>query len=307
MQYDLSHQAGVMTAVHGFVDWVLNLELNQSSFITHLCSLIPAFQIFDQNGIEYSASIQAFKDMTQDIEALRGTLCLEDYLSCLSSVDALKLIRRLKDHRSQILDEIRLFRQQESDNQTSFLTYVQQMIQDHYQVLIVRVDLIYLKEHMSNVTVHDFYLHIQSLCRYLKDKNGCFKHLLGYGLALEQGDKKGYHAHLMLIYNGSERCQDRYLGDLVILKWQAITHGWGYGRNGNTKENKDQFANKGLLGIGRIHRKHPKELQNALNVARYLTHPEKYLQRLLVKPIGKRTFFKGVYRVHGRNYQLVSG
>ncbi|WP_019384826.1 YagK/YfjJ domain-containing protein [Acinetobacter venetianus] len=307
MQYDLSHQAGVMTAVNGFVDWVLNLELNQSSFITHLCSLIPAFQIFDQNGIEYSASIQAFKDMTQDIEALRGTLCLEDYLSCLSSVDALKLIRRLKDHRSQILDEIRLFRQQESDNQDSFLTYVQQMIQDHYQVLIVRVDLVYLKDYMSNVTVHDFYLHIQSLCRYLKDKNGCFKHLLGYGLALEQGDKKGYHAHLMLVYNGSERCQDRYLGDLVILKWQAITHGWGYGRNGNTKENKDQFANKGLLGIGRIHRKHPKELQNALNVARYLTHPEKYLQRLLVKPIGKRTFFKGVYRVHGRNYQLVSG
>lgn len=48
MQYDLSHQAGVMTAVNGFVDWVLNLELNQSSFITHLCSLIPAFQIFDQ-------------------------------------------------------------------------------------------------------------------------------------------------------------------------------------------------------------------------------------------------------------------
>ncbi len=306
MQYDLSHQAGVMTAVHGFVDWVLNLELNQSSFITHLCSLIPAFQIFDQDGIEYSASIQAFKDMTQDIEALRGTLCLEDYLSCLSSVDALKLIRRLKDHRSQILDEIRLFRQQESDNQTSFLTYVQQMIQDHYQVLIVRVDLGYLKEFMLNVTVHDFYLHTQVLCKYLKDKNGCFKHLLGYGLALEQKEKKGYHAHLMLIYNGSERCQDRYLGDLVSLKWQAITHGWGYGRNGNTKENKDQFASKGLLGIGRIHRKYPKELQNALNVARYLTHPEKYLQRLLVKRIGKRTFFKGIYRVHGRNYQLVS-
>ena len=306
MQYDLSHQAGVMTAVHGFVDWVLNLELNQSSFITHLCSLIPAFQIFDQDGIEYSASIQAFKDMTQDIEALRGTLCLEDYLSCLSSVDALKIMRRLKDHRSQILDEIRLFRQQESDNQDSFLTYVKQMIQDHYKVLIVRVDLVYLKDHMSNVTVHDFYLHIQSLCKYLKDKNGCFKHLLGYGLALEQGDKKGYHALLMLVYNGSERFQDWYLGDQVILKWQTITHFWGYGRNGNTKENKDQFANKGLLGIGMIHRKNPKELQNAVNVARYLTHPEKYLQHMLVKPINKRTFIKGIYRVHGRNYQLIS-
>jgi hypothetical protein len=190
MQYDLTHQAGVIKAVDGFVDWVLNLELNQSSFIIHLCSLIPAFQIFDQDDIEYSASIQAFKDMTQVIEAVRGTLCIEDYLLQLSPIEVLKLVRRLKDHRSLILDEIRLFRQQESDNQISFLTYVQQMIHDHYQVLIVRVDLGYLKDSMSNVTVHDFYLHIQSLCKYLKDKNGCFKHLLGYGLALEQGYKR---------------------------------------------------------------------------------------------------------------------
>ncbi|MCH7328529.1 inovirus-type Gp2 protein [Acinetobacter junii] len=307
MQYDLSHQAGVMTAVHGFVDWVLNLELNQSSFITHLCSLIPAFQIFDQDGIEYSASIDAFKDMIQAIEALRGTLCLEDYLSCLSAIDILKLMQRLRDHRSLILDEIRLFRQQESDNQTSFLAYVNQIIQDHYKVLIVRVDLSYVKKFMLNITVQDFYDHIQALSKYLKDKNGCFKGLLGYGLALEQGGEKGYHAHLMLIYNGSERCRDGYLGDQVTNKWHKITHGWGYGVNGNRKANKDKYALKGLLGIGMIHRKYPEETQNALNVARYLTSPQKYLQLMLVKPIRKRTFFKGVYRAHGRSYQFMSG
>jgi hypothetical protein len=307
MQYDLSHQAGVMTAVNDFVDRVLNLELDQSIFIAHLCSLIPAFQTFDQGDIEYCASIQAFKDMTQAIEALRGDLCLENYLSELSSIEVSQLRRGLRDHRSLILEQIRLFRQQESANQDSFRAYVQKMIQDHSKVLIVRVDLGYLKESMSNVTVHDFYLHIQALCKYLKDKNGCFKHLLGYGLALEQGSTKGYHAHLILVYNGSKRCQDWYLGNEVIYKWQAITHGWGYGMNGNTKDNKDQFANKGLLGIGMIHRKNPKELQNALNVASYLTNPEKYLQKLLVKPNGKRTFFKGIYRVHGRNSQHVGG
>lgn len=187
MQNDLSHQAGVMAAVNNLVDWVLNLELDQSTFIAHLCSLIPAFQTFDQRDIGYSASIQAFKDITQVIEELRGDLCLEDYLSGLSSAEVSQLKRRLKDYRSLILEEIRLFRQQESANQDSFRTYVQKMIQDHSKVLIVRVDLGYLKESMSNVTVHDFYLHTQVLCKYLKDKNGCFKHLLGYGLALEQG------------------------------------------------------------------------------------------------------------------------
>ena len=137
----------------------------------------------------------------------------------------------------------------------------------------------------------------------LKDKNGCFKHLLGYGLALEQGSSKGYHVHLMLLYNGSERCQDWYLANEVIQKWQEITQNMGYGINSHTPEKKKQYADRGLLGVGMIHRNQPLEIQNALNVARYLTQPEKFMQRMLVKPLGKRTFFKGIYHEHGRKYK----
>ena len=211
----------------------------------------------------------------------------------------------IRSQRPLHLEEIRLFRQQETDNQNSFLAYVQKIIQDHYKVLIVRVDLGYLKDSMFDITVLDFYRHIESLCKYLKDKNGCFKYLLGYGLALEQGTTKGYHAHLMLIYNGSERCKDWYLANEVIQKWQTITDGLGYGMNNNTPERKEHFARRGLLGIGMIHRSHLEEVQNTLTVARYLVQPEKYLQQMLVKPIGKRTFFKGIYREHGRNYKTV--
>ena len=81
----------------------------------------------------------------------------------------------------------------------------------------------------------------------------------------------------------------------------------GYGINSHTPEKKKQYADRGLLGIGMIHRNQSLEIQNALKVASYLTQPEKYLQRMLIKPKAnkpKRTFFKGVYREHGRNYKI---
>lgn len=304
-QYDLSHQATVMTAVNNFVELALNLDLSHDDFILHLCQLIPAFKTFDQDGVKYHASVQVFKYVVHALDQSRKESSIEEYLTQLSLSEIKGLRHILVNYRSQILEEIRLFRLQELDNQNSFLAYVQQIIQDHYKVLVVRVDLGYLKDSMFDISVHDFYRNIESLCKYLKDKNGCFKHLLGYGLALEQGSSKGYHAHLMLIYNGSERCKDWFLANEVIQEWQTITDGLGYGMNNNTAERKEHFARRGLLGIGMIHRSNLEEIQNALTVARYLVQPEKYLQQMLVKPIGKRTFFKGIYREHGRNYKTV--
>ena len=303
LQYDLSHQAAVMMAVSNFVDYQLNDGFNETDFIAHLCVLIPAFQVFDQEGTECCISVGMFRNMVQFVEAHRGDVGIEAYLIRLSPKGISNLQTQLRNHRSLYLAEIRLFRQQEKDNQESFLAYVQRILHDHYKVLIVRVDLGYLKASMPNITVQDFYSHIESTRHLLKDKNGCFKHLLGYGLALEQGSSKGYHAHLMLIYNGSERCQDWYLANEVIQKWHEITQGLGYGVNNNTPEKKKQYADRGLLGIGMIHRNQPLEMQNALNVALYLTQPEKFMQRMLIKPLGKRTFFKGIYHEHGRKYK----
>lgn len=304
LQYDLSHQAVVITAVNDFVDYQLNDGFNQADFIAHLCILISAFKVFDQEGIEYCTLVGTFKDMVRLVEAHRGDLGIEEYLIELSSREISNLRNLLRSHRSQHLAGIRLFKQQEEENQDRFLAYVQSILNDHYKVLVIRVDLGYLKESMSNITVQDFYSHMESMRNLFKDKNGCFKHLLGYGLALEQGTTKGYHAHLMLIYNGSERCQDWYLANEVIQKWQEITQDMGFGVNSHTPEKKKQYADRGLLGIGMIHRNQPLEMQNALNVACYLTQPEKFMQRILIKPLGKRTFFKGIYCEHGRKYKI---
>lgn len=304
LSFDLSHQAATLSAINHFIELSLNFDISHQEFVSCLEQLIPAFTAFEQDGLQYSVSIQAFIEIVQWIDYKRSECGLGDYLAQLSLEQIKEISRTLKKYRSAILAEIRQFRDQENDNQKEFLKQVKTIINDHYQVLLVRVDLGYLKGSMPTISIKDFYAHISSLIKFMKDKNNCFKHLLGYGLALEQGITKGYHGHLLLIYNGSKHDQDWYLGDKVTKKWESITQNDGYGRHSNTKEIKDKYERQGILGIGMIKRDYPSQVHNALKVAQYLVEPEKYGQMLLVKPLRRRSFLRGSYKPHGRQYQI---
>lgn len=299
LSFDLSHQAGVMSAVRDLVDYCNNHHMSNEEFISSLEMLIPAFKAFDHDDISYTSAIVAFLLIVEQVDNARGERQYVEYLHGLTCHQIKELRQILLNQRSAILQEIREFHSQEADNQASFISYVKEMIRDHYCVLMIRVDLGYEKAKSDQITIREFLDHIKKLRFLLKDKNGCFKHLLGYGLALEQGATKGYHAHLLLIYNGSELQQDRYIADQVIAKWKELSHGAGYGTNFNTKEKKAQYK---YLGIGKIHRDNRQEVSNALKVAEYLAEPTKYIQMLLVRLNNNRTFLKGSYKPHGRNY-----
>ncbi|WP_180090126.1 inovirus-type Gp2 protein [Acinetobacter sp. YH12219] len=303
--FNLDHQAGVMYAIHTFVDVCLNLDLSDEDFIFDLERLYCAFEAFKQEGIEYAASIRAFIAVTEYVNSQRGMLSFGEYLSG-RSVGGIKALRRiLHAHRGFILEEIEKYRNQEEDNQKSFLAEMNNVIVDRSSVLIVRVDLSYAVESLSAVTIDVFDLHIQSLRRALKDKNGCFKHLLTFGLVLEHGATKGFHAHLMLVYNSSKIQNDVYYGFEVIDKWKEITmtNDGCIGIGFNVNLNKKKYKKKGTLGIGEISRNSAVQHANALRVAEYLVRPEKYSQMMLIKLGVKNTFTKGKYKPHGRNYQ----
>lgn len=293
LQYDLSHQAAVLSSIDQFIDFSMNFDLSNSEFITHLNELIPAFKAFDQLNLAYSAKIQIFQKLMNFIDTCRGSNTIHDHLTQLSSRQVKQLRELIRSERSLILEEIRRFRQQENDNSVSFHDYLGQIFTHHYKVLVIRVDLGYRKVCMPQVDIQCFYRHIRELCRFMKDKNDVFKDLVGYGLALEQGRDRGYHAHLMLIYNGSKRQKDWYLADEVIKLWERITANIGSGLNINSCENKTQYARKGLLGIGMIERKDKQAVRNAQCVGEYLVKSEKFEQMLLAKPSRSRSFFRG--------------
>ena len=71
---DLDHQAGVMYAIHNFVDECLNFDMPNEAFIFNLERLWCAFEVFKQKGIEFAASIRAFIAVTEYINSQRGML-----------------------------------------------------------------------------------------------------------------------------------------------------------------------------------------------------------------------------------------
>jgi hypothetical protein len=71
---DLDHQAGVMYAIHTFVDVCLNFDMPNEAFIFNLERLWCAFEAFKQEGIEYAASIRAFIAVTEYVNSQRGML-----------------------------------------------------------------------------------------------------------------------------------------------------------------------------------------------------------------------------------------
>src|SRR5690606_20829796 len=213
----------------------------------------------------------------------------------------IKALRRiLHAYRGMIREEIKRFVNRKQDNRDGLLDEFEGAIKGYYSVLVIRVDLSYSKDGMSEITVYDFYQHIDSLRAVITDKNGCFDALLTYAIALEHGITKGFHAHLALVINRSEHQSDYKIAEGIMEKWNEITFGKGTGWNINTTENKENYEQQGRLGIGYIRRTIPEQGNNALGAVAYLSDPDKYEQTLLVKPRGRKTFYKGDYQHHGR-------
>ncbi|WP_076754288.1 YagK/YfjJ domain-containing protein [Acinetobacter schindleri] len=300
LQFDLNHQAEVMYAIHAFVDVCLNFDMTNEDFIFNLERLYCAFEAYKQEGIEYAASIRAFIAVTEHVDSQRGMLSVGKYISGLSIGEIKALRRILHAHRGMIREEIKSFIRRKESNREALLEEFEGAIKGYYSVLVIRVDLSYSKDGMSDITVYDFYQHINRLRAVITDKNGCFDALVTYAIALEQGITKGFHAHLALVINRSEHQSDYKIAKGVIEKWNEITLGKGTGWNINATENKENYEKQGRLGIGDIRRTIPEQGNNALGTVAYLSDPDKYEQTLLVKPRGRKTFYKGDYQHHGR-------
>lgn len=92
----------------------------------------------------------------------------------------------------------------------------------------VRVDVGIMKEHQENWGVEDFHRALEILRNRMSNKDTCFHGLQGCIWAFEQGAKKGYHCHLLLIYDANLHWRDEWLGEQVGKYWQqyiAITKG----------------------------------------------------------------------------------
>ena len=287
------NEAQTLIDIEKFMSSVCRRDYHWEDFAPDYDQWLDDARAVYDDELKYSPLIQAYFDLMPERIDWEDQDIFEDDQAFRS------FQRRLKYQQQDFIEDLA---NQSDDYHNRLDDYFASLVDRHRKLLLVRVDLSYRFE--RSPCIQQFGNNIRKLLSRIQNKDTIFKDQVGYAYRLEQGGKsKGYHCHLLVIYNGSERCQDWYLANEVILKWQEIIQDMGFGINSHTPEKKKQYADRGLLGIGMIHRNQPLAVQNALNVARYLTQPEKFMQRILIKPLGKRTFFKGIYHEHGRKYK----
>lgn len=193
------------------------------------------------------------------------------------------------------------FQRREECNAIKLKDYVNKLLNHYSRLLFVRVDLSILQAHQENWDIEDFSMALAILRNRIANQDVCFADLQGYAWALEQGQTKGYHCHLLLIYDGNQHQQDSALAMMVGQCWQEITMDQGTYYNCNLKENKEKFERNGLLGIGMIHRVQPLQVENAIRTVNYLANPEKRGQHMRVKTSpNMKTFGIGQFNVGWR-------
>lgn len=292
MSYSHLNQPQIVSNIDKLVRGTLSNRLNFEEIRNLLNHLYHPFMNNLDEELDYSETANAFIYSTNSIVGdsypydvfwdYNKTQCFIDSLSCYENdID-------IKDN---------LWRDQEVANKEELETYIRELINHYSKLLFVYVDLKYTTEKSHLVNIETFHDHMNHIRDHIGNKKTCFEHLQGYAWALEQGDENaGLHCHLLLIYDGSERQNDYYLGKEVGEKWRRITGGIGTYYNWNTSSNKRKYDRQNLLGIGMIHRNNPLEVENAVRTALYLTKPEKSGQQLKVMIPDMRTFGHGRYR-----------
>ena len=197
------------------------------------------------------------------------------------------------------------FDQFANQNHASVGSLINRLFEHRSRILIIRIDLGYLNEYSSSVSLEMAQEHRNRLLDNRRRNHTLFGHLMGYAWSLEHGSCKydgmggtGFHHHFILFYDGAHRQEDMSLGIGIKNYWnEVITHGMGRCYVSNL--DKDRFAAKDVLGIGMIHRDDLALRNNLLeHVAGYVAKDSPMLE---VQSACSKT---GDFRTFGRSQLL---
>lgn len=292
-----TNESQVLIAIDSFIRSVCEYYIfDDAHFRSQLKKLIPLFKSIYRPHLKYSHSVMLFQKMVSDLDLLAGTYNIDQ----VPKGELLTLTDKAQYDGINVRWELRSLKVQELKNKSSLKEYLKDLIWHYSKLLFVRVDLSIQQEFQHEVNIEVFHQYLKTFINRMQNKDTCFNDLHGYAWAVEQGEKKGYHCHVLLIYDGHKHQSDYGLGMQVGMCWKKITDEKGYFFLSNTPEYKRRFEQQGTLGIGMICRNNILQVDNAINAAMYLVNPEKENQYLRVRTKGMRTFGKGVYDVSWR-------
>lgn len=294
---DSINQEKLTLEIENFLKCLKRERTKWDGFYSQLTNLLLDFDdIYDPDD-EYTGYLQFFAILRYDLQRIDSNY--------FNLKDELKMIG-YKELRSQFLDLSDLFQKdyktiekQKDENKIEVQKYCRSILNKCSRILVARVDLGYLQEYSSRIRVEDIYNDLDILLNRIQNKDGIFKHVIGYMWGVEQGGKsKGFHCHLAIIYDTADRAGSAaYWGNEIITLWSEITRDYGQGYNCWNRERVAKLRREDKLGIGVIYRRDSTQVTNFIEAMEYIAdHHKRTLQYLRVKPRGRRVFGKGQLR-----------
>lgn len=184
--------------------------------------------------------------------------------------------------------KLRKYQKAAKKNLKGTLQYINSLSAQYARLLVVRVDLTYLKDAKAMITADLARQHRQRFFKNLQ-AHRLFRACVGYIWKLEYGRYKGFHYHLLVFYDGALVRQDVTLARLLGEYWRdVITDGAGNYYNCNAY--KERYR---IPGIGMLHHTDTVK-RGGLNIAiNYLCKVDTYAR--LALPNGARTFGRGEF------------
>ena len=271
-------------------------ETRLSRYFIHIQQMVDLFD--DRCEYRYSEHLQAFWEACQDIGLERnaaGPVCLNEegtsYLDHHCSMNVLvariRQLTRAPWYRRRKHD----LRNQAKQQELRVCDYSDAIRERYSRTTIVRVNLYYRSEAQARLRVEHVFEDLDRLIAE-HERNPVFGHLVGYIIAVEQGDRndgRGYHIHAAYFFNGNEVRGDVYKAMLLGELWERITRGQGYVISCN--HDKERYGDE--CGIGVILRKDRMVRPHVHKAMRYLV---KDAQHLRLRPEGARCLRMGMLR-----------
>ncbi|EPF6050101.1 YagK/YfjJ domain-containing protein [Acinetobacter baumannii] len=277
------NEASLLIEIESFVLTSLDATRQPRSFYKTFTDLLLNFDQVYNPDFSYSCLIDLFCSLLHDYDLQYETLS--------SLCNRLKQ-RTFKDWqayfnqaRADHLNELRQHRHNEKLNAAKLDNRLREILKSYSAVLVVRVDLAYAVSPDVEQVDND----LEILRRKIK-RSEYGKDVLLLVWALEQGEKKGYHCHIALIFNERKRTSAWNIAKAVGELWKDVTGDDGSYFNCHDRTYLKQYEEQGALGVGIIYSEVDYQVRKMCSTLSYLARPEKE-QYLRVKTTRKmRTF-----------------
>lgn len=199
---------------------------------------------------------------------------------------------RVEGNSASFKKKVSDFKRSPNKNYRELRRYIDAMFERYSRLLIIRIDLSYLKPVQwpavthNVVTAAEVKQHWRKMQRALKEKL-LKDSLVGFAYKIEYGLKKGFHIHALLMLDGSKVREDVTIAQLVGQHWRdKVTEGQGLYFNCNAFKGSYKDC-----GIGMISHDQAEARYGLEKAAMYLTKVDYYIA-MAAPELGK-VFGKG--------------